>query len=180
MKKLLTILGIFTMTAIAGGVAISCTKNEMKTKPEMKEKEENMKEELPKELKISGVGITSIGESQFEKEFDEIKKEIGPKVEKFINSLKEDQENGKLDALKTKEAETFFNSKEGESLSKLLEFYEDSKSFSSLNDAISKITEKEQNKLQTKINFLKHMKEIFEDYKKHENKITSWIQKFNS
>ncbi|MDQ0567707.1 Vmc-like lipoprotein signal peptide domain-containing protein [Mycoplasma yeatsii] len=178
MKKLLTILGIFAMTAVAGGVAISCTKNEMKTKPEMKEKEKNMKEELPGELKIIGAGITSIGESQFEKEFDEIKKEIGPKIEKMLGDWQNGEKTNKF--LNSEEGKSFFSTEEQKVLSEIFKFYKQSSSFSSLNDAISKITERSQNKLNAKIIFLKHMKEIFENYKKHENKINSWIQKFNN
>ncbi|MBY7703771.1 hypothetical protein JIY74_26250 [Vibrio harveyi] len=88
--------------------------------------------------------------------------------------MREKQENEKLDILKTKEAETFFNSKEGESLSKLLEFYEYSKSFSSLNEVLDKLAERRnQSKEHSRVSFLKHMKEIFEEYKKHENKINS-------
>ncbi|EOA07236.1 Hypothetical protein, predicted lipoprotein [Mycoplasma yeatsii 13926] len=177
MKKLLTILGIFTMTAVASGVAISCTKNEMKTKPEMKEKEKSMKEELPKEIKNVGAGITSIGESQFEKEFDEIKKEIGPKIEKMLSDWHTGEVTNKF--LTSEEGKTFFSNKEQKILKEIYEFYSRSSSFSSLNDAISKITEKSENKTQTRVGFLKHMKEIFENYKKNESKINLWIQKFN-
>ncbi|UWD35055.1 hypothetical protein NX779_00130 [Mycoplasma cottewii] len=108
------------------------------------------------------------------------KNKIGPKIEKFVNGLKEDQEKEKLDDLKLEELKNFFASNVGKSLSKLLEFYGDSKPFSSLSEALNKLAEISKNKEQSKINFLKHMKEIFEDYKKHENKIDSWIQKFNS
>ncbi|UWD35056.1 lipoprotein [Mycoplasma cottewii] len=147
MKKLVSILSVFGMVATAGVVAVSCARSEIKEKT-IEEK---------------------IDERQLETQFQNIKKIVGPKIEKLINKLK---------SIEKSEAEKILGSEEGGVLASIYQFYEDSKAFGSIKEAAEKFSEKNEDKEKSKTNFLESVKSTFDDYEKYKIKIDELINKY--
>ncbi|EOA07235.1 Hypothetical protein, predicted lipoprotein [Mycoplasma yeatsii 13926] len=147
MKKILSLLSVFGMVVTTGVVAISCTKNEMKEKTIEKK----------------------IDEKQLETQFQNIKKVVGPKIEKLINKLR---------SIEEREAEKILGSKEGEILASIFQFYEDSKKFNSLKEAAEKFSERSEEKEKSKNNFFNSVKSTLDDYEKYKSKIDELIAKY--
>ncbi|AJM71520.1 hypothetical protein [Mycoplasma yeatsii] len=156
MKKIVSILSIFTTLATTGAVAISCTRSEIKEKPI--EKKINPKEEETEK----------IDETQLETQFQNIKKIVGPKIDLLIKKLRE---------LEKEDAEVLATQEVG-ALVDIFQFYEDSKSYDSLKEAVEKLPKDNEDKERSKKDFLESVKSTFDNYEKYKSKIDELIDKY--
>lgn len=155
MKKLVSILSIFTMVATTGIVAVACTRAEIQEKPTEK------KIDPEKETK-------KIAEEQ-ETQFQNIKKNVGPKIEKLISKLGE---------IEVEKSTKILESEEGKVLDNIFQFYKKSKSFESIKEAIEKLSEEYPSEKNLKKFFLEYAKSTFDNYEKYKSKIDKLIDKY--
>ncbi|MDQ0567708.1 lipoprotein [Mycoplasma yeatsii] len=155
MKKILSLLSVFGMVITTGAVAVACTKSEIR--------DTSAKKIDPKEKS------EKLNEKQLEMQFQNIKRSVGPKIEKLINKLRTIEES---------EAEKILGSEEGGVLANIFQFYEDSKKFNSLKEAAEKFSEKNKEKEKSKNNFLESVKSTLDDYEKYKSKIDELIDKY--